>query len=99
MANAEAEEMDDVKELMTAISEVKVSLAEIKTEIKQITAIKATAEQARDTALEANNRSLQNEKDIAEIKDNDRKKWYAITGVISAFVLQLLYYFMLSNGH
>lgn len=88
------EDVDNVKEVMSAITEVKVSIAELKTEVKQLNAVKETADYARDTANEANTRSLTNEKGIGEIKDNDRKKWGVIVTIGGAFVVQIIYFLM-----
>jgi uncharacterized coiled-coil DUF342 family protein len=88
------EEMDDVKEYMETITEVKVTLAELNTKVDQIMDMRSELNETTKVANSANARSLENEKDIDEIKRNDSKKWAVIFTVLGTFVLQLIYFFM-----
>lgn len=54
--------------------EIKVCLATLTEQVKQLTDMKQTVEVTRDTAKSAESRSLENEKDIVQIREELKSK-------------------------
>lgn len=65
---AEAKEVEDMKEFMTVLMEVKVSMADLNGKVDNILDIKSKVDTIYDTAMKTESRSLENEKDIAELQ-------------------------------
>jgi soluble cytochrome b562 len=65
-----SEERDGMtnKETFDTLVEIKVSLATLTQQVKQLTDMKETIETTRKTANDADARSIENEKDIAEFQ-------------------------------
>ncbi len=71
----EQKEVEDVqKEFMDLLMEVKVTVSELSVKFDNIGNMKETLESTRDTAKEANARSIQNEKDIESVEKDMKNK-------------------------
>lgn len=83
---SERNEAENMKEFMTLLMDVKVTLAEQSGKINNIldTVVdtKDKVGKAYDIALEANNRSKENEKDIAKIEEESRKNFKSLSDEI-----------------
>ena len=95
------EYVETTKEYTKTLMEVKIALTEIKGDVKIISDMKVDLGEVAKTARNADNRSINNEKDIADLNDkadgiinNDRKKWGAIAAVISGFVFEIIYFLL-----
>ncbi len=102
------EDVTDVKEFMTIMTDVKVSVAEMNGKMdrvmdatsdtkESVEQLKGTVDKVKDTAVAADNRSKVNEKEIKEIKENNRRITIALISIVGAFVLQIIF-FMLTFG-
>lgn len=90
-------EVEDMKEFMTILTDVKVSMAELNGKIDQLTDIKESLQETKKTADNADYRSIENEKDIKEVKDNNRRITVALISIVGAFVLQIVFFMLTFN--
>lgn len=94
---ADQKEVEDMKEFMTILTDVKVSMAELNGKIDQLTDMKETLHETKKTADDANYRSIENEKDIENIQQNNRKITIALITVVGAFVFQIIFFLLTFN--
>lgn len=71
---AENKELEDMKEFMTVLMDVKVSLAEQNGKLDSLLDMKDKINETYDIAKGAHNKSKENEKDVAEIKESLKSK-------------------------
>lgn len=90
-------EVEDMKEFMTILTDVKVGMAELNGKIDQLTDMKETLNETKKVASDADYRSIENEKDIKEVKDNNRRITIALISIVGAFVFQLIFFLLTFN--
>lgn len=93
----ETKEVEDMKEFMTILTDVKVSMAELNGKIDQLTDMKESLNETKKIANDADYRSTENEKDIKEVKENNRRITIALITIVGAFVLQIIFFMLTIN--
>lgn len=99
------EDVENMKEFMTIMTDVKVSVAEVNGKMDRVMdatndtkvsvdKLRTTVDEVKTTATSAENRSANNEKDIKEIKENNRRTTITLMSVIGAFVLQIIFFML-----
>ena len=66
-------------------------------EQKEVTDMKESLQETNKTAYNADYRSIENEKDIKEVKDDNRRITVALVSIVGAFVLQIIFFMLTFN--
>ena len=64
---------------------------------KEVTDMKESLQETKKTADNAGYRSIENAKDIKELKDNNRRITVALVSIVGAFVLQIIFFILTFN--
>ena len=59
--------------------------------------MKESLQETKKTAHNADYRSIENEKDIKEVKDDNRRITVALVSIVGAFVLQIIFFMLTFN--
>jgi len=94
-----------MKEFMTLLTDVKVSVAEMNGKMDRVMdsvddtkitvqEVRKDLDKVKDIAVAADSRSINNEEDIKEIKENNRRITIALISIVGAFILQIIFFLL-----
>lgn len=100
-----AEDVENMKEFMTLLTDVKVSVAEMNGKMdrvmdtaddtkRTVREVKKDLVEVKDIAVAADSRSINNEEDIKEIKENNRRITIALISIVGAFIFQIIFFLL-----